>query len=201
MFVLWYLCVCCEEFKKVPDRRAVKITWIIEHLYAVVLVSTLAFIAVFIPSFSYSLLPINTPLICCSVPIHSFQCVWDCRKGICVFSITTHCWQDLSAGLIMVLNKDNWSLLAKKGKLAEVHNGNHSMMEISVCLCFTPLQHWKCSAVWGLGLGAQRSEAECGRGTCTHTHTHLVVSLSVLDAAVASAAGCTVLEVCQCLRE
>lgn len=26
--------------------------------------------------------------------------------------------------------------------------------------------------------------------TVTHTHTHLVVSLSVLDAAVASAAGC-----------
>ena len=121
-------------------------------------------------------------------------CVWDSCGGVCVFSITTLCWQDLSAGLIMARNKDNRSLLATRGNYGDVHywrvplttrerRVNHSVIYMTerrvvcvcvcVCLCFQPSPTQKNAQLcWTLGSGAQRSHSHRVGGALAHTHSH-----------------------------
>lgn len=110
----------------------------------------------------------------------------------------------------MVCNKDNCSLKE------EIRGGTQLKCSINydrkvceafdffmcVCMCifvFLLLSNTE-NVVWMLSLGVQCSQRQRVGGALAHTQSHtyiqLVVSLSVLDAAVASAAGCTWSEVC-----
>lgn len=110
--------------EKVPDRRAAKHSWNIKQPFTVLsrltrlCLSIYSSVLLLIPERKHHLYAAVFPsaALCVCACVQWWGWGLDCDRRISGFYIATLCWQDLSAVLVMVCNKDNWSPLTTGGK-------------------------------------------------------------------------------------